>query len=83
MVFNVIYPSVNFSSSDEPGGFICIPDSHFSPCQPGLQMHVNVACPSLQLRYPSSLHGRGLHWSGIAEGNRRLLISISIHNEIK
>lgn len=49
-----------------------IPDSHFSPCQPDLQMQVNVAWPSLQLKYPSSLHGRGLHWSGMAKGNTYL-----------
>lgn len=50
-------------------GLLYIPNSHFSPCQPDLQMQVNVAWPSLQVIYPSSLHGRGLHWSGMAEGN--------------
>lgn len=33
-------------------------------------MHVKAAWPSLQLRNPSSLHGMGSHWFGMAEGNR-------------
>lgn len=62
-------------------GLLYIPDSHISPCQPDLHTHVNVAWPSLQLIYPSSLHGRGLHWSGMAEGNRHHLISATCYGK--
>lgn len=45
-----------------------VPSSHFSPCHPGLQIHVYLACPSMQSLYPSLWHGRGLHWFEISVG---------------
>lgn len=49
-----------------------IPSSHFSPCHPGLQTHVYLACPSMQSLYPSLWHGRGLHWFEISVGWKTL-----------
>ena len=62
-------------------GLPYVPCSHLSPCQPDLQTQVNVAWPSLQLIYPSSLHGRGLHWSGMAEGDRQLFNFTTCHGK--
>lgn len=69
IVFSVLYVTV-FLRTDIVRRLETIPSSQFSPCHPGLQMHVYLACPSMQSLYPSMWHGRGLHWFEISVGGK-------------